>query len=255
MLAKRIIPCLDIRDGRVVKGIKFANHRDAGDPIALAKRYTREGADELVFYDITASADRRNIILSLVREIAKEIFIPFTVGGGIRTVEDMRAILLAGADKVSINTAALENPDLINQGAGIFGSQCIVVGVDSLFMEGTDWVYSHTGKAETRKHTGRETIQWIKEAQLRGAGEITINSMNADGTKQGYDLRLLKLINADLHIPLVASGGAGKLEDFSDAFLTGEADAALAASLFHFGELHIKDVKDYLQTVHIPVRN
>lgn len=255
MLAKRIIPCLDIKDGRVVKGIQFTDHRDAGDPVILAKRYAKEGADELVFYDITASADKRNIMIELVRKIAKEIFIPFTVGGGIRTVEDIRAALLAGADKVSINTAALENPDLINQGSKMFGSQCIVIGVDSMYADGKDFVYSYTGKLETRKYTGRDTISWIKEAEQRGAGEITLNSMNTDGTKEGYDIRLLKKINGFLQIPLVASGGAGKLKDFSDAFLIGEADAALAASLFHFDELKIKEVKDYLEKSNVPVRN
>jgi len=255
MLAKRIIPCLDIKDGRVVKGIQFTDHRDAGDPVALAKRYAKEGADELVFYDITASADNRNILTELVRKIAKEIFIPFTVGGGIRTIEDIRNILLAGADKVSINTAALENPDIIDQGSKKFGSQCIVVGVDSMYTNGKDVVYSYTGKLETRKYTGRDTISWIKEAEQRGAGEITLNSMNADGTKKGYDIRLLKKINGFTQIPLVASGGAGQLKDFADAFLLGEADAALAASLFHFGELKINTVKDYLEKSNIPVRN
>ncbi len=254
MLTKRIIPCLDIKDGRVVKGIKFANHSDAGNPINLAKKYARDGADELVFYDITASSDRRNIVIDLVKKIAKEIFIPFTVGGGIRTIEDIRAILLAGADKVSINTAALENPDLINQGTKIFGSQCIVVGVDSMNIDGKDIVYSHTGSAETRKNTGKDTISWIKEAEKRGAGEITLNSMNTDGTKQGYDIRLLKKISEFIQIPLVASGGAGKLEDFSDALLIGKADAALAASLFHFGELKIKDVKEYLIKKGVQIR-
>lgn len=254
MLTKRIIPCLDIKDGRVVKGIKFANHRDAGDPVALAKRYAREGADELVFYDITASSDKRNIVTELVRKIAKEIFIPFTVGGGIRTIEDIRTILLAGADKVSINTAAVENPDLISQGSKIFGSQCIVVGIDSMYVGGKDVVCSYTGKLETRKYTGRDTISWVKEAEQKGAGEITLNSMNADGTKEGYDIRLLKKINKFIKIPLVASGGAGKLEDFLDVFTKGQADAALAASLFHFGEFKIEVVKDYLSKKGVEVR-
>lgn len=255
MLAKRIIPCLDIRDGRVVKGVRFTNHIDAGDPIELAKKYAEEGADELVFYDISASAEKRNITIELVKKIAKEIFIPFTVGGGIRTIGDMRSILLAGADKVSINTAALENPELINQGSKIFGAQCIVVGVDSMYANRNDIVYSYTGNIETRKFTGIDTVSWIKEIQKRGAGEITLNSMNADGTKKGYDLRLLKKINTFLHIPLVASGGAGKLQDFSDVFQQDAADAVLAASLFHFGELNIQQIKDYLGKINIQVRN
>lgn len=255
MLAKRIIPCLDILDGRVVKGINFANHVDAGDPIKLAKKYATDGADELVFYDITASSDKRNIMIDLVKQISKEIFIPFTVGGGIRTVEDMRKVLLAGADKVSINTAALENPELINTGAKIFGSQCIVVGIDSMNEKGSDIVYCNTGRKETRKFTGKKTIDWLKEVQGRGAGEIVLNSMNADGTKKGYDIKLLKKVNSFLKIPLVASGGAGKLEDFSAVFEKGNVDAALAASLFHFGELEIKDVKKYLQKKNIPMRN
>ena len=255
MLAKRIIPCLDIKDGRVVKGVKFAHHRDAGDAVELAKKYSAAGADELVFYDITASADRRNTMLDLVRQIAREIFIPFTVGGGIRSVEDMRAILRAGADKVSINTAALENPDLIDQGAAIFGSQCIVIGVDSMHSNGRDGVYSHTGRAETRQSTGRDTQAWIQEAQARGAGEIVLNAMNTDGMMEGYDLRLLQKVNEGLNIPLVASGGAGKLQDFAEVFSQGNADAALASSVFHFGKMSIHDVKTYLRASGIAVRS
>ncbi len=254
MLAKRIIPCLDILDGRVVKGVKFDNHIEAGDPIKLAKQYYEEGADELIFYDIVASSDKRNIMIGLVKQIAKEIFIPFTVGGGIRTVEDMRSILLAGADKVSINTAALENPDLINEGANMFGSQCIVIGIDSMIEIGSDYVYSNTGRTDARIKTGRKTNNWIKEVQTRGAGEIVLNSMDADGTKQGYNLRLLKKVNSFLKVPLVASGGAGDMEDFFNVFEQNAADAALAASLFHFGEFKIKEVKEYLQSKQIPMR-
>jgi imidazole glycerol-phosphate synthase subunit HisF len=254
MLAKRIIPCLDIDAGRVVKGVRFTDHRDAGNPVELAKRYAAAGADELVFYDITASADNRGIMIDLVRAIAKEIFIPFTVGGGIRTLDDMHAILRAGADKVSINTAALNDPGLINQAATVFGSQCIVVGVDSMRQDGTDIVYSHTGRNETRKDAGRGTLDWIKEAERRGAGEITLNTMNTDGTKQGYDLRLLQEVSKFLRIPLIASGGAGSLQDFTDVFTKGHADAALAASVFHFGELTIPDVKAHLRAADIPVR-
>jgi imidazole glycerol-phosphate synthase subunit HisF len=255
MLAKRIIPCLDIKGGRVVKGVQFAGHRDAGDPVELAKRYNAEGADELVFYDITASADRRDTLVELVRRIAREIFIPFTVGGGIRTVEDMRAMLRAGADKISINTAALQRPDLINEGAAMFGSQCIVVGVDSMNIRGRDTVYSHTGRAETTNATGRDTREWIQEAQARGAGEIVLNAMNQDGMKQGYDLQLLSMVNHGLHIPLVASGGAGQLQDFVDVFTEGGADAALASSVFHFGDTSIKQVKIRMSASGIPVRS
>ncbi len=254
MLAKRIIPCLDIKDGRVVKGVQFSDHRDAGDPVNQAKKYAADGADELVFYDITASADRRNIMIELVRRIAKEIFVPFTVGGGIRSVEDIREILMAGADKVSINTAALENPDLINQGAAMFGSQCIVVGVDSMQTSGKEKVYSHTGRSETRTDTGRETLAWVKEAEQRGAGEITLNTMNTDGTKQGYDVRLLQNVHNSLGIPLVASGGAGQVQDFIDVFEKDAADAALAASVFHFGEISVSEVKRAMQTANLPVR-
>lgn len=254
MVTKRIIACLDIKDGRVVKGIKFTNHKDAGEPIQLAKQYAKDGADELVLYDITASSDKRNIMIDLVKKIAKEIFIPFTVGGGIRTIEDMRTVLLAGADKISINTQALENPDLINEGASIFGSQCIVVGIDSMYQNEKDIVYSYTGRVETRKTTGRKTIEWIQEIQKRGAGEITINSIDADGTKQGYDIRLLKKISAIATVPIIASGGAGKREDFAAAFKEGKADGALAASLFHFREVTIKEVKEYLKKKKIVVR-
>lgn len=253
MLAKRIIACLDIKNGRVVKGVKFDNHIDAGDPVALAKQYAASGVDELVFYDITASSDKRNIMIDLVKKIAKEIFIPFTVGGGIKTIEEIRAILLSGADKVSLNTAALENPDLINEASEQYYPS-IVIGIDSLYKDGKDIVYSHTGRREARKNTQRETLDWIKEVQKRGAGEITINSMNADGTKRGYDIRLLRKINNITTIPVIASGGAGKLEDFSTLFQQEAADAALAASVFHFNELTIKQVKSYLNKLQIPVR-
>lgn len=253
MLAKRIIACLDIKNGRVVKGIKFDDHIDAGDPIALAKKYTASGVDELVFYDITASADKRNIMIDLVKKIAKEIFIPFTVGGGIKTIEDIRTVLLSGADKVSLNTAALEDPNLINEASKQYYPS-IVIGIDSLYKDGKDIVYSHTGRKEARKDTKRDILDWIKEVQKRGAGEITINSMNADGTKRGYDIRLLRKINDIATIPVIASGGAGKLEDFADAFIKGKADAALAASIFHFNEVNIGQVKDYLKKQNISVR-
>lgn len=254
MLAKRIIACLDISEGRVVKGVKFTQHRDAGDAVELAKKYARDGVDELVFYDITASADNRGIMLDLVRHIAAEIFIPFTVGGGIRTIEDIRAVLLAGADKVSLNSAALANPDLINQSAEIFGSQCIVVGVDVRAENGGHVVYTHTGRDETRKAAGRDALQWISEAQDRGAGEITANVMDADGTKAGYDIEFLRSANQQLTIPLVASGGAGSVQDFVDLFHRDAADAALAASVFHFGELTVAQVKEKLAAEKIAVR-
>ncbi len=251
MLAKRIIPCLDIKDGRVVKGVQFADHKDAGDPVELAKQYAADGADELVFYDITASADNRDTLIELVKRVGKEIFIPFTVGGGIRTLEDMRAVLLAGADKVSINTAALQNPDLINQGAKMFGSQCIVVGIDSK----DDRVYSHTGRASTTQDTGWKTVDWVREVEKRGAGEITLNAMNADGTKAGYDITLLKELNSFLKISLIASGGAGTMQDFADVFIQANVDAALAASVFHYGEISISELKEYLSSQGIEMRN
>jgi cyclase len=251
-LTARVIPCLDVNDGRVVKGVEFVELRDAGDPVEMAAFYNREGADELIFLDITASSDNRRTILDVVRETADQIFIPLTVGGGVRTVEDMRALLGAGADKVAINTAALQNPDLINEGAAQFGSQCIVVAIDARKVDGEErWeVYTHGG----RTPTGKDIIDWAREAERRGAGEILLTSMNRDGTKQGYDLPLLQAVSSAINIPVIASGGAGALEHFQEALLPGRADAVLAASLFHFGTLRINDVKHYLHDKGIPVR-
>ena len=251
-LSARIIPCLDVNNGRVVKGVEFVELRDAGDPVEMAAFYNREGADELVFLDITASSDNRETMLDVVRETADQVFIPLTVGGGVRTVDDMRALLGAGADKVSINTAALANPDLINEGAAQFGSQCIVVAIDARQVPGEQrWeVYTHGGRTPTGKDVG----EWAREAEQRGAGEILLTSMNRDGTKQGYDLPLLEVVSAAVNIPIIASGGAGTLQHFQDALLPGRADAVLAASLFHFGTLRIHDVKQYLHEQGIPVR-
>lgn len=251
-LTARVIPCLDVNDGRVVKGVEFVELRDAGDPVEMAAFYNREGADELVFLDITASSDNRNTILDVVRATADQVFIPLTVGGGVRSVEDMRALLAAGADKVSVNTAAISNPDLINEGADQFGSQCVVVAIDARKVDGENrWeVYTHGG----RTATGKDVRDWAKEAERRGAGEILLTSMNRDGTGDGYDLALLEAVSSAVNIPVIASGGAGSLEHFREALEPGRADAVLAASLFHFGTLRITDVKAYLGKNSMPVR-
>ncbi len=250
MLAKRIIPCLDVHHGKVVKGIHFVNLVDAGDPVENAVRYNAEGADELVFLDITASVEERDILLDVVTRTAEAVFIPFTVGGGIRTLNDMQALLSAGADKISVNTAAIQNPDLIENGAKIFGDQCIVVAIDAKWNGQFFEVYSHGG----RTPTGKNAVHWAREAQERGAGEILLTSIDRDGTKSGYNIPLLQAITAAVHLPVIASGGAGKLEHFYEAFEQGHADAALAASLFHFGELGIGEVKCYLEKNGIEVR-
>jgi cyclase len=250
MLTKRIIPCLDVQNGRVVKGINFVNLRDAGDPVEQAMVYDREGADELVFLDITASHEARGTMLNMVRRVADSIFIPFCVGGGIRTVDDMRATLLAGADKVSINSAAVRNPQLINDGAWAFGSQCVVVAIDPRLVDGK-WVVHINGG---RVPTDRLAVEWAREVEDRGAGEILLTSMDADGTRAGYDLELTETVATAVSIPVIASGGVGKLEHFYDAFAIGKADAALAASVFHFNDLRIGDVKHYLSQRGIPVR-
>ncbi len=250
MLAKRIIPCLDVMDGRVVKGVRFLNLRDAGDPVEQAAIYDREGADELVFLDITASHENRNTTLDMVRRVADTLFIPFCVGGGIRTIEDIRATLLAGADKVSINSAAVKNPQLIEQGAWAFGSQCIVVAIDPKYVDGSWIVHINGGRVST----GLDAVAWAKEVESRGAGEILLTSMDRDGTKAGYDLEMLEAISDAVSIPVIASGGAGSKEDFYHALTTGKADAALAASLFHYNELRISDLKDYLAAQGVPVR-
>jgi len=250
MLAKRIIPCLDVDQGRVVKGINFVKLQDAGDPIEMGKFYNDQGADELVFLDITASSDKRKTMIQVAKNVAKQIFIPFTVGGGIRTVEDMRLILLVGADKVSINTAAVKNPQLISDGANIFGNQCIVLAIDAKKNTGNWEVFINGG----RTPTGKDVIEWAKRGVALGAGEILLTSMDQDGTKLGYDLELTKKISESVNVPIIASGGAGKDKDFYEVFTKGKADAALAASLFHFGELKVKDLKEYLVNKKIPVK-
>ncbi len=251
MLTKRIIPCLDVHAGRVVKGINFVNLKDAGDPVEIAKAYNLAGADELVFLDITASSDERSIMLDVVSRTAEQVFIPLTVGGGIRSVEDFRLILKSGADKISINSSALNNPTLISEAAIRYGSQCVVLAVDAKRRDGGGWdVYLNGG----RVNTGRDALEWIAEGERLGAGEILLTSMDADGTKAGYDIELTRAVSDMVKIPVIASGGAGELSHFRDAIIDGHADAVLAASLFHYGELKISDVKDYLETQNIPVR-
>jgi cyclase len=250
MLAKRIIPCLDVLNGRVVKGVNFVDLRDAGDPVEQATIYDREGADELVFLDITASHEGRATTLDMVRHVADSIFIPFCVGGGIRTLEDIRATLLAGADKVSINSAAVRDPDLINKGAWAFGSQCIVVAIDPKWDEDHYEVYINGGRVPT----GKEAVAWAKEIEQRGAGEILLTSMDRDGTKAGYNIELTRMIADAVSIPVIASGGAGAPEHFYDALTAGGADAALAASLFHYNELRVGELKQYLASRGVPVR-
>ncbi len=284
MLAKRIIPCLDVKNGRVVKGVNFVQLRDAGDPAAHAHAYDAAGADELVFLDITASFERRDILLDVVRRVADQVFIPFAVGGGVRTLDDFRTILLAGADKVALNTAAVGNPMLITEAAEKFGSQCVVVAIDAKYVlsegEGAQvksmsrakakeqkakgrnrhspfaipklqWqVYTHGG----RTPTGKDVIEWAREAEARGAGEILLTSMDRDGTRVGYDIELTRAVADAVSIPVIASGGAGRVEHFAEALIDGHADAALAASLFHFGALTIQEVKDFLAARGVAVR-
>lgn len=252
MLTKRIIPCLDVKDGRVVKGVNFVELKDAGDPVEVAKAYNDEGADELVFLDITASSDQRQTVVDMVRAVASQVFIPFTVGGGIHSVEDMGHILREGADKISINTAAVKNPELISEGAAKYGNQCIVVAIDAKRRENGDgWtVYVKGG----REDTGLDAVEWAKKAVSLGAGEILLTSMDADGTKNGYDIELTRAVSDAVGVPVIASGGAGKKEDFYEALTEGGADAALAASLFHYKELSIGEVKEYLAEKKVPVR-
>ncbi|HEY0607303.1 MAG TPA: imidazole glycerol phosphate synthase subunit HisF [Herpetosiphonaceae bacterium] len=256
MLTRRIIPCLDVKNGRVVKGVTFVNHIDAGDPVALAELYDREGADELVFYDITASSDERAIMADVVERTAAQVFIPLTVGGGIRTVDDMYRMLRAGADKVSINTAAFYNPQLIEDGAKRFGSQCIVLSIDArrVAQDGrSSWeVFTHTGGAG--RATFKDAVAWAREGAERGAGEIVINSIDADGTRSGYDLELLQAVADAVPVPVIASGGAGTLEHMLQAVTTGRADAALAASIFHFGTYSIAQAKASFAEQGVPVR-
>ena len=250
MLAKRIIPCLDVKDGRVVKGVNFIDLRDAGDPVEQAVIYDREGADELVFLDITASHEARNTMLDMVRNVADSIFIPFCVGGGIRTIADIRATLLAGADKVSINSSAVKTPDLINEGAWGFGSQCIVVAMDPKWVDGHWEVFINGGRIPT----GKDVLDWAREVEERGAGEILLTSMDRDGTKSGYNLELTRAVAEAVSIPVIASGGAGTMEHFREALTTGKADAALAATLFHYNEIRVGDLKKYLANQGVPIR-
>ena len=255
MLAKRIIPCLDVADGRVVKGVKFLGLRDAGDPVEIAKRYDEEEADELVFLDIRASTDNRDTMLDVVRRTAEQVFMPLCVGGGIRTIEDIRRLLAAGADKVSINTPAIENPDFITESARRFGSQCIVVAIDAKRVpEGGYIVRSHGGRDGGRP-TPLEPIAWAKEAERRGAGEILLTCMDADGTKDGYDIELTRAVADAVGVPVIASGGAGTLEHLRAALVEGRADAALAASIFHFQEYTIREAKKFLANHGVPVRS
>lgn len=252
MHTKRIIPCLDVNNGRVVKGVNFVNLIDAGDPVAVAAAYDKAGADEVVFLDITASSDNRATVVDMVRKVAEKVFIPFTVGGGIRTVDDFKAILREGADKVSVNSAAIMNPNLISEAADKFGSQCVVVAIDAKRRaDGSGWnIYKNGGRVDM----GIDAVEWAMKADQLGAGEILLTSMDCDGTKNGYDIELTRIISENVSIPVIASGGAGKLEHFHDALDAGKADAALAASLFHFKELEIKEVKQYLREKGISVR-
>lgn len=250
MLAKRIIACLDVNNGRVVKGVNFVNLRDAGDPVELGKFYNQEGADELVFLDITASSEQRKTMIDVVQKVAREVFIPFTVGGGIRTTDDIRNVLLAGADKVSLNTIAVKKPETIQKSARMFGNQCIVLAIDAKKQNGKWEVFINGG----RTPTGLDVVSWAKKGVQLGAGEILLTSMDRDGNKQGYDLELTKIISEAVSVPVIASGGAGSINDFVEVFKKGKADAALAASLFHFGELCIRDLKEALVSNGIPSR-
>ena len=250
MLTKRIIPCLDVKDGRVVKGVNFVNLRDAGDPVEVAKIYNKAGADELVFLDITASHEGRKIFIDVVSRTAEQIFMPLTVGGGINSVEDIRLLLNAGADKTSINTSAVKSPDLVREASDRFGSQCIVVAIDAKKIGGAWKVFTHGG----RNQTDMDAVQWAVEVQRLGAGEILLTSMDADGTKDGFDLPLTRAVAAAVNIPVIASGGAGKVEHFVDVFTKTGADAGLAASIFHYGEISIEKVKEYLKSKDVKVR-
>lgn len=252
MFTKRIIPCLDVKDGRVVKGVNFVNLRDAGDPVEIAAAYDKAGADEVVFLDITASSDHRNTVVDMVRRVAEEVFIPFTVGGGIRTVDDFKALLREGADKIAVNSAAIDNPQLVADAADKFGSQCVVVAIDAKRRaDGSGFnIYKHGGRLDC----GIDAVEWAKKVEKLGAGEILLTSMDQDGTKAGFDLELTEAISSAVNIPVIASGGAGTMEHFKDALTVGGAEAALAASLFHYKEMEILDLKRYLRDNNIPVR-
>lgn len=251
MLAKRIIPCLDVRDGKVVKGINFVGIKEVGDPVELAKQYSDANADEIVFLDITASHEGRNTMLDVVRRTAEVVFVPLTVGGGIRTIDDVRDTLRAGSDKVGINSAAVRNPDLINEAAEMFGRQCIVAAVDAKKVEDGSW---HVVINGGRIDTGKDLLEWVQELEKRGAGEILLTSMDADGTKAGYDIEMTKAVCDLVNIPVIASGGAGSVDDFADVFEDTGCDAALTASLFHYGELTVDDVKTTMRARNIPAR-
>lgn len=251
MLAKRIIPCLDVTAGRVVKGVNFVELRDAGDPVEIARRYDEQGADELTFLDITATSDERDLILHIIEKVAEQVFIPLTVGGGVREVADVRRLLNAGADKVSMNSSAVARPDLISESSAKYGAQCIVVAIDAKQTSSGRWeVFTHGG----RKNTGINALDWAKEVDLRGAGEILLTSMDRDGTKNGFDLELVRLVSDSVKIPVIASGGVGNLQHLADGVLQGHADAVLAASIFHYGEYTVRQAKDYLAQQGILVR-
>lgn len=252
MFTKRIIPCLDVHNGRVVKGVNFVNLIDAGDPVAIAEAYDKAGADEIVFLDITATSDERDTVVDMVREVAKKVFIPFTVGGGIRTVDDFRVILREGADKVAINSSAIATPELIKEAANKFGSQCVVVAIDAKKrVDGEGWtIYKNGGRVDM----GIDVVEWAKKVEKLGAGEILLTSMDCDGTKNGYDIKLTKAVSESVSIPVIASGGAGTMAHFKEALVEGKADAVLAASLFHFKELEINDLKKYLKEQGVSVR-
>ncbi|MCI0455290.1 MAG: imidazole glycerol phosphate synthase subunit HisF [Candidatus Dadabacteria bacterium] len=251
MLAKRIIPCLDVKDGRVVKGVKFLNLKDAGDPVEIAKYYSKEGADEITFLDITASFEERKTMIDVVERTAGEVFVPLTVGGGVRSLEDIRQLLLAGADKISINTAAVKEPEFVKKAADRFGSQCIVVAIDAKKASETGWdVFTHGG----RNPAGIDAVEWARKMEEYGAGEILLTSMDKDGTKAGYDLDLTKAVSRSVGIPVIASGGAGNLEHLYEGLTSGEADAALVASIFHYGEYSISEAKEFLRRKEVQIR-
>lgn len=251
MFTKRIIPCLDVKDGRVVKGVNFVNLRDAGDPVEIAAAYDKAGADEVVFLDITASSDHRNTVVDMVRRVAEQVFIPFTVGGGIRTVDDFKALLREGADKIAVNSAAIDNPQLVADAADKFGSQCVVVAIDAKRREDGGFnIYKHGGRLDC----GIDAVEWAIQVEKLGAGEILLTSMDQDGTKAGFDIELTKAISSSVNIPVIASGGAGTMEHFKEALTVGGAEAALAASLIHYKEMEILDLKRYLRDNNIPVR-
>ena len=253
MLKKRVIVCLDVRDGKTTKGIKFKGNIDIGDPVEMAEKYYNEGVDELVFYDITASSEKRGIMLDVVEKVAEKIFIPFSVGGGVASVADMRSVLLAGAEKISVNSQAVKNPSIIEEGASIYGRQCIVLGMDALYDEEMPSKYRIVINGG-RNPTELDALEWALKAEKLGAGEVVLNSIDADGTKDGYNIHLTKLMSEALNIPVVASGGAGKPVHLRDVFIEGKADAALIASMVHFGEYSLKEIKDYLNAENVPVR-